>query len=50
VEAGGEPRRRERFQQQPHEQPEFLRRPVRRSRSENGESGPTPAKEEPSGD
>ena len=27
---GGEPRRRDRFQQ-PHEQPEFLRRPVRRS-------------------
>jgi hypothetical protein len=36
---GGEPRRRDRFQQ-PHEQPEFLRRPVRRARSsENGESG-----------
>lgn len=35
---GAEPRRRDRFQQ-PHEQPEFLRRPVRRSRSDNGESG-----------
>jgi hypothetical protein len=49
VEAGGgEPRRRERFQQAPqHEQPEFLRRPVRRSRSENAEPAPAPAKEEP---
>jgi hypothetical protein len=46
VEAGGEQRPRERFQQSPHEQPEFLRRPVRRSRGENGEP-PTPAKEEP---
>ena len=46
AEAGGEPRRRDRFQQ-PHEQPEFLRRPVRRARSsENGESG----KGDPSGD
>jgi hypothetical protein len=35
---GGEPRRRDRFQQ-PHEQPEFLRRPVRRVRSENGDPG-----------
>ena len=35
---GGEPRRRDRFQQ-PHEQPEFLRRPVRRARSDNGEPG-----------
>jgi uncharacterized protein DUF4167 len=34
-----QPRRRERFQQV-HEQPEFLRRPVRRARSsDNGESG-----------
>jgi hypothetical protein len=49
VEAGGEPRRRERFQQAPHEQPEFLRRPVRRSRGE-GEEGAAPAKEEPSRD
>jgi hypothetical protein len=41
-----QPRRRERFQQV-HEQPEFLRRPVRRVRStENGESG----KSEPTGD
>ena len=39
AEAAGEPRRRDRFQQ-PHEQPEFLRRPVRRVRSsENGEPG-----------
>jgi hypothetical protein len=42
-EGGGEPRRRDRFQQT-HEQPEFLRRPVRRARSENGE----PGKSEPS--
>jgi hypothetical protein len=52
AEAVGEPRRRERGDrdrdrfQQPHEQPEFLRRPVRRARSENGESG----KSEPTGD
>jgi Domain of unknown function (DUF4167) len=39
------PRRRERVQQM-HEQPEFLRRPVRRTRSENGDSG----KGEPSRD
>jgi len=32
--------------QQQHEQPEFLRRPVRRARSENGEPA-APAKEEP---
>jgi uncharacterized protein DUF4167 len=50
AEAGGEQRRRERFQPPPqHEQPEFLRRPVRRTRSENGEQAP-PAKEEPSRD
>jgi hypothetical protein len=42
---GGEQRRRDRFQQ-PHEQPEFLRRPVRRARSEGSEPA-TPAKEEP---
>jgi hypothetical protein len=42
--SGGEPRRRDRFQQ-PHEQPEFLRRPVRRSRGENPEPA-TPAKED----
>jgi len=45
--AGGEQqRRRERFPQQAHEQPEFLRRPVRRARSE-GEEGATPGKDEP---
>jgi uncharacterized protein DUF4167 len=50
------PRRRERFQPQPpHEQPEFLRRPVRRSRSEEetpdgGASGSGSGKEEPSRD
>jgi uncharacterized protein DUF4167 len=49
VEAGGEPRRRDRFQQ-PHEQPDFLRRPVRRSRSENEPATPPPAKEDPSRD
>lgn len=46
-----QPRRRERFQPQPpaqHEQPEFLRRPVRRPRrdvgpDENGEPGPSGA-------
>jgi uncharacterized protein DUF4167 len=44
------PRRRERFQpQQAHEQPEFLRRPVRRTRNE--EETPEPnGKEEPSRD
>lgn len=36
-EGGGENRRPEGFAQQPqHEQPEFLRRPVRRARAENG--------------
>jgi hypothetical protein len=51
------PRRRERFQPQPsHEQPEFLRRPVRRSRSEEetpdggSASGSGSGKEEPSRD
>jgi hypothetical protein len=39
ADGGGEPRRRDRFQQ-PHEQPEFLRRPVRRARSENGGGDP----------
>jgi hypothetical protein len=43
-----EPRRRDRFQQA-HEQPEFLRRPVRRARAESDEAAP-PAKEEPSRD
>ena len=41
-----EPRRRDRFQQ-PHEQPEFLRRPVRRSRTESEEAAPSPVKDEP---
>jgi len=42
-EGGGEIRRPERFAQQPqHEQPEFLRRPVRRARPENGESKDEP--------
>jgi hypothetical protein len=36
AEGGGDPRRRDRFQQ-PHEQPEFLRRPVRRARAESDE-------------
>jgi len=45
--ASEQPRRRERFQQV-HEQPEFLRRPVRRVRSsENGDPGP---KTEPTGE
>jgi Domain of unknown function (DUF4167) len=44
---GGEGRRRERFQQ--NDQPEFLRRPVRRARSDNDEAG-SPAKDEPSRD
>ena len=43
---GGEQRRRDRFQQ-PHEQPEFLRRPVRRPRVTEGEAPPAPAKDEP---
>jgi Domain of unknown function (DUF4167) len=37
AETGNDPRRRDRFQQ-PHEQPEFLRRPVRRVRSEADET------------
>ena len=48
-ESGGEPRRRDRFQQ-PHEQPDFLRRPVRRVRSESEEPAPPPSKDEPSRD
>jgi hypothetical protein len=48
AEAVGESRRRDRFQQ-PHEQPEFLRRPVRRVRSsENG--GGESGKSEPTGE
>jgi Domain of unknown function (DUF4167) len=43
------PRRRERFQpQQTHEQPEFLRRPVRRARSEEETPPESNGKEEPS--
>lgn len=38
-EGGGEPRRRDRMPPQQHEQPEFLRRPVRRARTETEESG-----------
>jgi hypothetical protein len=45
TEAVAESRRRDRFQQA-HEQPEFLRRPVRRARSESGE----PGKSEPTGE
>jgi hypothetical protein len=41
---GGDGRRRERFQQ--NEQPDFLRRPVRRARSENDEAA-GPGKDEP---
>jgi hypothetical protein len=44
-EPGNDPRRRDRFQQ-PHEQPDFLRRPVRRVRSETDET----EKDEPSRD
>jgi Domain of unknown function (DUF4167) len=43
---GGEPRRRDRFQQ-PHEQPEFLRRPVRRTRTESAETPAPASKDEP---
>ena len=43
---GGEPRRRDRFQQ-PHEQPEFLRRPVRRTRTESAETPAPATKDEP---
>jgi len=53
AEAAGEPqqrqRERERFPQQAHEQPEFLRRPVRRTRSE-GDAAASPGKEDPSRD
>jgi hypothetical protein len=48
AEGGGEPRRRERERfQQVHEQPDFLRRPVRRVRSEGDEPGTAPGKDEP---
>ena len=43
---GGESRRRDRFQQA-HEQPEFLRRPVRRARVETEDAAPPPAKDDP---
>jgi hypothetical protein len=46
AEGGSEPRRRDRGQQQVHEQPEFLRRPVRRARNEGDE--PEAGKEESS--
>jgi hypothetical protein len=46
---GGEPRRRDRFQQ-PHEQPEFLRRPVRRARSVESDEAPPPPKDDTSRD
>ena len=47
---GAEQRRRDRFQQ-PHEQPDFLRRPVRRTRSESDEpASPVANKDEPSRD
>jgi hypothetical protein len=42
----GDNRRRDKFQEQ-HQQPDFLRRPVRRSRTENGDAAPPP-KDEPS--
>jgi hypothetical protein len=42
-------RRREKFQPA-HEQPDFLRRPVRRARSEGEAPAPTPNKDEPSRD
>jgi hypothetical protein len=48
ADSAGESRRRERFTQ-PHEQPEFLRRPVRRARSsENGNGGS--GKSDPTGE
>ena len=47
--AGGDQRRRERPPQQ-HEQPEFLRRPVRRARAESDGPPAAPVKDEPSRD
>ncbi|KAB2911335.1 MAG: DUF4167 domain-containing protein [Hyphomicrobiaceae bacterium] len=47
--ASEQPRRRDRFQAGGHEQPEFLRRPVRRARSD-AETPAAPSKEEPSRD
>jgi hypothetical protein len=44
------PRRRERFQSQAHEQPEFLRRPVRRAARNEEETPEANGKEEPSRD
>jgi hypothetical protein len=49
AEAASEPRRRDRFQQ-PHEQPEFLRRPVRRVRSAEASNAEAPGKTDTSGD
>jgi hypothetical protein len=50
AEPAAEPRRRgDRFQQ-PHEQPEFLRRPVRRVRSSENGNGEAPSKTETSGE
>jgi hypothetical protein len=48
AESGGE-RRREKFQPS-HEQPDFLRRPVRRARSESEAPVTAPGKDEPSRD
>jgi hypothetical protein len=48
AEAGSE-RRREKFQPS-HEQPDFLRRPVRRARSEGEAPIAAPTKDEPSRD
>lgn len=39
ADGGNDARRRDRFQQ-PHEQPEFLRRPVRRARTESSDEAP----------
>jgi hypothetical protein len=46
IRGGNEPRRRDRFQQSGSDQPEFLRRPVRRARSESDDPA-GPGKEEP---
>jgi Domain of unknown function (DUF4167) len=43
AEGGGEPRRRERIQAPQHEQPEFLRRPVRRARRDGNEGNSEPS-------
>jgi hypothetical protein len=49
ADAGGE-RRREKFQGSQHEQPDFLRRPVRRARAEGEAPVAAPVKDEPSRD